>query len=90
MKNMFDVSKTAEEVWETLLGHKFIRQVVSGDWSEMYEMDAAHVFELDNGKFVCIVERGCSCYCYDDASLNVYDTEDEAMKEFNGCKKDSK
>lgn len=88
MKNEFSVSTYAMEVWESQENAKIIRQVASADWSACYEMDAAHVFELDNGKFLFVEERGCSCYGYEDASLTIVDTEEQALEHYREAQKD--
>lgn len=73
------ISDYAKECWETQTGQKIVQEHASADWSECYDQDAAHVFELDNGKFLFVRESGCSCYDYSDAFLDVVDTLDEAM-----------
>lgn len=75
----FSVSGYAIECWEQQHGIKFVRELASADWSESYECDAAHVFELADGKYAFIRESGCSCYSYDDAYIKICDTADEAM-----------
>lgn len=78
-----ELSKYAKNVWETQLDQKIVYVHATADWSECYQTDAAHVVELDNGKFVFISESGCSCYSYDDADLTVVDSLSEAMNLYN-------
>lgn len=81
-KNKFSVSEYALECWRGEFGGDPVREVASADWSECYEIDACHVFELQNGKFALVSERGCSCYDYSGASISIFETEAEAMKEY--------
>lgn len=63
------------------------REIDSLDYSEPYEVDEASVFELNDGRFAVVTERGCSCYSYDDADIEYFETEESAMAEFNKLKK---
>lgn len=58
------------------------RVVVSEDKGEAYEMNKATVFELESGRFAMAVEQGCSCYGADDADIELFPTEEAAMKSF--------
>lgn len=69
--------------WETQFGSKAIRTIASEDQSADWEVNAFHVYELENGKYATVYESGCSCYDSNDAQIEVYDTEEEAMAEFN-------
>ena len=80
------MSKTlgyGQEVWEKQLDSKIVEVLESEDWSACYEMDAAHLVKLDNGKYVVIEERGCSCYDSSDATLLEFDYLEEARAQFN-------
>ncbi len=82
MKNL-EASSYAVECWEEMHGFKITEQLAYTDRSECYEVDAGHVFALDNGKFAVVIERGCSCYSSSDADVSLCDTKEEAMKEYN-------
>lgn len=79
----FDVSHWGIECWESVHKFKVVRQLEHKDNSEPYEVDEAHVFELEDGRYATVLEYGCSCYSYDDAIVNIFDTLDEAMENFN-------
>jgi hypothetical protein len=72
--------------WESQFGAKAVKELASEDQSADYEMNAFHVFELENGRYATVYESGCSCYCSEDAQIDVYDSEDEAMSQFNNWK----
>jgi hypothetical protein len=76
------MSEYANKVWEQQLGSKIVDTVRSEDWSYSYEMDAAHIFKLENSKYALITERGCSCYDYSDADIMVYETLEAAEANF--------
>jgi hypothetical protein len=78
------MSDYAQEVWSKQLGQKIVKTIRSEDWSEGYDMDAAHIFELENGTYALIEERGCSCYDYSDADIMVYETLEIAEANFPG------
>lgn len=56
-----------------------IREIEHYDHSEDYSVYRGHVFELENRKFALITERGCSCYSGEDAEINIFESENEAL-----------
>ena len=82
---MFDPSKWNPEfhAWAYRLGGVPVALLASHDRSESYEMDRAHVFKIRPGRYALVLERGCSCYMYDDAEIFIYGDERAAMKDYN-------
>lgn len=76
-------SEYAIKAWIGEFGSYPVKEVASANWSECYEMDAAHVFQLENGKYAYVRESGCSCYDYSDAYIVILDSEEDAMTKFN-------
>ncbi len=72
--------------WITQMGSEPVEMIESFDKSAAYEMDAAHVFKLANGKYSTVIESGCSCYESSDASVEVHTTKKAALKSFNDWK----
>ena len=72
-----------KDIWSKQLGSKITEELESRDWSACYEMDAAHLFKTEDGRFVVVTESGCSCYDSSDADLREYPTESEARTKFN-------
>lgn len=60
-----------------------IHLVSTHDRSRSYEMDRAHVFELQNGVYALVVEEGCSCYGPADALIELYPNIEKAQKAFD-------
>lgn len=80
-----NTSEYAIDCWNSKLGVTIVKEIVSKDWSAPYEMDAAHVFRLSNDEYAVVIERGCSCYSYDDAEIEVVKSKDEALKLFTAA-----
>jgi hypothetical protein len=70
------------EDWEERMGGIPDRLLGSHDRSESYEMNRAHVFRIRPGRYVFVIESGCSCYQSSDACIYVYGSEREAMSDF--------
>jgi len=47
-----------------------------------WELDQAHIFELESGKFAFVLEEGCSCYEPRYASIDVLPTLADAERKF--------
>lgn len=69
--------------WIDALGSAPKERVAHADESRSYEMDVIHVFELENGKFAVVTESGCSCYCPEDADIELFPDREEAMSSFD-------
>jgi hypothetical protein len=78
----FSVGCYAIKCWNTLLKREHDAEIKeelkSVDYTPDWAVDAAHLYLLDNGKYCVVFERGCSCYSYDDADINVVNTLEEA------------
>lgn len=66
-------------VWEPVWQEKATHLVKSIDRSEPYEMNRAHVFRLESGKYVLTTESGCSCYESSDAQHDYFPTREKAI-----------
>jgi len=69
--------------WEQSWGEKATHLAASHDRSESYEMDRAHVFRLESGRYVLVTESGCSCYSADDANHDYYQSRRLAMEAYD-------
>ena len=59
------------DCWDSAAGGKPVSEVGHADFSESYEMDQMHVFQLDNGKYAVVYESGCSCYESSSAEVEI-------------------
>jgi len=50
------------------------------DRSAGYETDTIHVFKLEDGNYAVVTESGCSCYGADEAEIEVFSKEEEAIQ----------
>lgn len=69
--------------WIKKLKSMPIEEIAHADYSEPYEINVFHVFELKDGKFATVYECGCSCYTNEDAQIEIFPTKDKAMDKFN-------
>lgn len=60
------------EAWILSLGSFPIKRHYHGVGDENYNMDRAHVLELENGKWAVVTEEGCSCYSSEEAEVEVF------------------
>ncbi len=76
---------TAYEIkaWFSVLRSQPKKVLISEDFSQSYEMTAARVLELENGRFALVTESGCSCYNYEDAEVEIFPTRETALEAFN-------
>ena len=59
--------------WHSMLnGLMPVRLIKTVDKSRSYEMDAMHLFEMENGEYLTISEMGCSCYDSSQADLQLH------------------
>lgn len=75
------------KTWASRFGSPVIEMVEHEDRSESYEMDAAHVFKLENGNFAFVTECGCSCYSSDDADIDLFQDLEKAQEAFRKWQK---
>lgn len=69
--------------WNKTFGSPAIEIIISADESESYEIDAFHVFKLENGKYATVYENGCSCYDYArDAEIELFPDKEKALEQF--------
>lgn len=86
-----DLKKSCIDSWEwhswaSRLGSVPVDRIEHEDRSESYEMDRAHVFKLENGKYALVTESGCSCYESGSALIDLYPTEQKALEAFAAWK----
>lgn len=85
-----NISSYEQESWQGYLGSRSVERHKFEDYSASYEMECAHVLELESGKFAFVHESGCSCYSSSDASIDVVDTKAEAMRLFDRWEADQR
>lgn len=81
------IDKDEISAWIHALGSMPISRIAHEDRSQSYEMDVAHVFELENGKFALVTEEGCSCYESSDAQIELFPDKKKALKQFEKWKR---
>lgn len=60
-----------------------IELIISENRNEDYEMNRAHIFLLDNGKYAFVGESGCSWYGPEEAQIEICPDLDSANNLFN-------
>jgi len=90
MEQNFVLDSYRLEAWITTFGSVPVELIASEDFSESYEMDAGHVYRLENGKFATVFESGCSCYEARDAAIELFPTKEAAMEQFDAWVKGKK
>ena len=45
-----------------MIYENYVRTVEVSDFSRPYEKDVLSIIALDNGRYITILEKGCSCY----------------------------
>jgi hypothetical protein len=60
------------EHWKDILGSPAIRKIEKCNRAGSYEMRQCTAYELENGKFALVDERGCSCYSSDQANIELF------------------
>ena len=76
------VSQYAIEDWLPRLGAAPVERLAHADLGYGYEMIAAHVFRLADGKFALVVEEGCSCYTSEEAQIESFPTAYSALSAY--------
>lgn len=89
MKTDLGVDDYELKEWLVPLGSMPLERLAHEDLSQSYEMCAAHVFRLENGKCALITEEGCSCYSPDQAYIELFPDKTTALEAFEKWKKES-
>jgi hypothetical protein len=76
------IDKYDLEAWIFRLGSTPVERVAHEDKSGSYEMNQAHVYRLENGRFALVTESGCSCYSNSDADIDLFPDQAAAMASF--------
>ena len=71
------------EYWKRIHGFNPLSLVESEDRSPSWEMNRFHIFELENGTYVTVLEQGCSCYDPSWAEIDFHRTLEEAKERMN-------
>lgn len=67
-----------------------IEEVVHDDRSQSYEKDTFTIFKLEDGNYVTVVERGCSCYMPDKALIEIFSNQEDAIVAYQKWDKEQK
>lgn len=75
--------------WIERLGSIPIKRTAHVHYAVDYKKRTAHVFELENGRYAFVSERGCSCYSPAEADIDIYPSKKKAMESFEKWKKEN-
>lgn len=84
--NDIGIEERELKAWIGALGSMPISRIAHKDNSRSYEMEMAHVFELENGKFALVTEEGCSCYSPEKAYIELFPDKEKALEKFSQWK----
>lgn len=90
MSNETVIDSDDLKAWIVALGSMPVKRIAHKDFSVPYEMNMAHVYELENGKYALVTEQGCSCYSADRAVIDLFPALDAAMNSFTKWAKENK
>lgn len=88
--NSLGVDKYEIDAWIERLGSQPKERVAHHAGYEYYSINRIHVFLLENGQYAVVTESGCSCYCSEDANIDLHPNKQSAMKAFNDWMKENR
>lgn len=77
------------DAWRARLGSKVVARVAHEDRGGSYDMNQAHVLQLENGTFALVTEEGCSCYDVNEANIDLHPNLQAAMTAFKKWSKEN-
>ena len=77
------------ECWTSTAGSKPASEVGHADFSESYEVDTMHVFQLQNGQWAVVRECGCSCYESSEADIELFPSYGKAVIKYIEYRKEN-
>lgn len=78
IKPTIPVPSCHSDSWDSIFGCLPVAEPYHADYSESYQVDTFHVFELADGKYATISESGCSCYDSSEAVIELHPTKYDA------------
>ena len=71
------------KAWTEKLQSSPVKLIKSENFSEPYEQDLHHIFQLEDGRFALISEQGCSCYEPKYAFIDLFPTLEKVTEAYN-------
>lgn len=66
--------------WAKELGSIPIELIDQDDFGECYETDFMRIYLLENGKYASVSGIGCSCWCTEDAGIDLFPDRASALE----------